>query len=133
MSGTAPEVPPITMPERAAVRRFTGRAARGYGATTDPFGRWFSDDPTFDWRLSNLSVDELPILRVMLADLERLDRAIVSAGDGLDTASAAVWTRNPREMQERAALYAVRRRTLCDFLGVAPGEGLRAPGVRLVI
>lgn len=136
MSGavTPPDaVEPLSQAERVDVRRFLGCSVRGYGATMDPFGRWFVDDPTLEWRLSNLSTDELPILREKLADLRILDRAIVTAGEGLDTAQAAVWKRNPAEMTERSRLYAERRADLAAFLGVPTGSGLRSPGVTLVV
>lgn len=129
MSGTVTppaDVPPITQGERADVRRFLGRSVRGYGATIDPFGRTFVEDPTLEWRLSNLTTDELPILRRKLADLNTLDSAIISASDGLDTAKAAVWTRNPAEMAERTRLYTDRRVDLASFLGVNLGTGVRS-------
>ncbi len=124
---------PLSEAERVDVRRFLGHAVRGWGPTMDPFGRWFSQDPTLEWRLSNLSVDELPVLRAKLADLARLDAAIVAAGDGLDTASAAVWTRNPAEMAERHALYQSRRADFAAFLGVPLAGGARVGGIRLVV
>ena len=132
---TAPEdVPPITQAERVDVRRFLGRSVRGYGATIDPFGRTFVEDPTLEWRLSNLTTDELPILRRKLTDLNTLDSAIVAAGDGLDTAKAAVWTRNPLEMAERTRLYTDRRLDLAAFLGVNLGLGIRSAGsIRMVV
>ena len=128
------DVPPITLAERVDVRRFLGRSVRGYGATIDPFGRTFVEDPTLEWRLSNLTTDELPVLRQKLADLNTLDAAIVAASDGLDTAKAAVWTRNPLEMSERNRLYTDRRMDLAWFLGVNLGEGVRSANrVRLVV
>lgn len=130
----SPDVPPLSQAERVDIRRFLGRSTRGVGATLDPFGRWFVEDPTLEWRLSWLTVDELPVLRQKLADLKTLDQAIVAASSGLDTKQAAVFTRNPDEMAERARLYTDRRVDLADFLGVDLGRGLvRGGGVRLVV
>ncbi len=54
-------------------------------------------------------------------------------GETLGTAEAAVWTRNPYEVRERAGLFDDWRRRLCAFMGVPNGPGLGDGSLKLVV
>lgn len=75
-------------------------------------------------RLTNLSAAEEAVVVQYLTQLATLEAAIPAVGADLDTDQAAVWTRNKNQLGETAALYALWRRRLCGFIGVAPGPDL---------
>lgn len=78
-------------------------------------------------RLSNLSASEESVLiNTYLTNLNALESAIVAAAANLDTDSAAVWTHNKNEVQDRERLFDSWRRRMCAFLGFAPGPGLNS-------
>ncbi len=87
---------------------------------------------TLEHRLNNLRPEEATtIINVYLANLTVLESAIPAISELLSTAQAAVWTRNPHEIAERSGLFDGWRRRLCDYIGFAPGPGLRS-GNRIV-
>ena len=123
----------FTESERTDIRRFCGYPA--YGASDSGFESWrfFQTYGLLEFRMNNLSDSETTVVRRYLATLNALEQAIPSAGDNLDTDQAAVWTRNPDEPRDRAALLDDWRRRLCGFLGVPPGPALSTSGVSLVV
>jgi len=122
--------------QRADVRRFAGYPLSG---TTQPvdddndtvYLRFGLTQMSLHKRLSTLSVVEETVLTTYLTQLALLESALIGAGDNLDTASAAVWTRNPDEVADRAGLFDRWRHALCEFLGLPPGPALRAGGCRV--
>lgn len=104
--------------ERTDARRFLGYPAHGADLSGSMSGG------AVEYRLSNLSGAEEAVLRQYLATLAGLEQAIPETGAGLDTASAAGWVRNPRELVDRERLFDQWRRRMCAFLGVSPGAAL---------
>ncbi|GBQ63858.1 hypothetical protein AA103196_0716 [Ameyamaea chiangmaiensis NBRC 103196] len=113
------------MSELTDLRRYCGYPAVGSTASGEGSWRFFSIYGALEWRLQNLSPSEMLQSRALLDQLAPLEQAIGGASAGLDTAAAATWTRNPRELEERISLYAYTRRRLCGFLGVPAGPDLR--------
>jgi len=110
--------------EKTDVRRFLGYPARGGDLSGNVAWGLFPTSGTVEFRLNNLSGSEEGVLREYLTTLAGLERAIPEAGAGLDTASAAGWVRNPKELLDRERLFDQWRRRLCSFLGVPPGAAL---------
>lgn len=125
----------LTEAELTDCRRFLGYGA--FGAARGAHGGWwfYQAAAAVDVRLQTLSDSEVGVLRGYLGTLGALEAAIPGAADGLDTASAAGWVRNPAEVAERERLFDNWRRRLAGFLGVQPGPDLRAGGntVALVV
>lgn len=114
----------FTDAERTDIRRFCGYPA--YGNGTDGYQGWRFNQAygAMEFRISHLSGAEEAVTRQYLLQLVLLERAVPAASDTLDTAEAAVWTRNPDELADRLRLLDDWRRRLCAFLGVPPGPGL---------
>ena len=123
----------FTDAQKTDVRRYCGYPAYGAGASGFQGWRFFQAYGLLEYRLNNLSDAETVVVDTYLATLITLEAAVTGAGARLDTAQAAVWTRNPAEVRERAALFDDWRRRLCAFLGVPPGPGLGDGAVRLVV
>ena len=106
------------------IRRFCGYAAYAH------FGWVFEEEyATLELRLANMAPEEeAVIIGNYLVNLPVLEAAIVSASDNLDTDQAAVWYHNKDEVADRQALYNLKRRELCAFIGVKPGRGLGQGG-----
>ncbi|AQS87915.1 hypothetical protein AA101099_1520 [Neoasaia chiangmaiensis NBRC 101099] len=115
---------PLAEAEKTDLRRFCGYPAIGAAASGEGSWRFFTAYGSFEWRMNNLSVSELVQTRQYLSQIYPLETALLNVSAGLDTAEAAVWRRNPDEMRERAALFAMWRRRLCGFLGVPAGPDL---------
>jgi len=115
---------PLQSAELVDARRFCGYPAYGAGASGFQSWRFFTAYGMLEFRLANLSDDEIKIVRNYLAQLGALEAAIVGAADNLDTDKAAVWTRNPGEVADREALFTAWRARLCGFLGVPLGPAL---------
>lgn len=125
----------LTETEKVAVRRHAGYPAYGEGSAGFQNWRFFQAYGLMEFRLRNLSAEEETVLKtVYLARLDGLETAILQTGDNLDTAAAAVWTRNPNEQRDRESLYRSFRIKLCGFLGIPPGEALEGcNSMRLVV
>ncbi len=123
----------FTEAERTDIRRHCGFPA--YGAGTAGFQGWrfYQVYGLFEYRLNYLTGSEEAVVRQYLMTLARLEMAVPAAGESLDTAKAAMWTRNADEMRERRRLFDDWRRRLCGFLGVPPGPALGDGGVALVV
>ncbi len=110
--------------EKTDARRFLGYPAHG-ADLSGAMSWWFVQaGGSLEYRLGNLTASEEAVLRGFLQTLAGLEQAIPDTGAGLDTASAAGWVRNPRELQDRERLFDQWRRRLCGFLGVPPGANL---------
>jgi hypothetical protein len=110
--------------EKTDVRRFCGYPAYGAGVAGNMGWRFYQAYGAMEYRLNNLSPSEESVLRNHLAHLRAFEAAIPHAAENLDTDSAAVWTRNASEMQDRQRLERDWGRRLCGFLGLAPGPAL---------
>lgn len=131
----------LTDQERVDIRRFCGYPM--YGGVPSGFQsyRFFQNYGTLEYRMTNLSATEETTLRSIYLtgpnNLYTLEQAVTSASDNLDTDVAAVWTHNKNEVRDRMRLYNLRRRDLCGFLGIPPGDSLAGQGdgasIRLVI
>ncbi len=119
--------------QKTDIRRFCGYPAYGAGAAGFQGWRFFQAYGLLEYRLTNLSAAEEAVASTYLATLATLETAVTEAGNALNTAQAAVWTRNPDEVRERTALFDGWRRRLCAFLGVPPGPGLQNAGLALVV
>jgi hypothetical protein len=123
----------LTDAQRIDIRRWMG-----YPSLADDeldFVRWTSrySSMTLTERLDALTSTEQTILVARFLDkLDTLEDAVTSAGDNLDTLEAGPWKANPREVQQRTALFKQLRRDLCAFLGFEPGPGLGPGGIQLM-
>lgn len=123
---------PLSDAERVDVRRFCGYPA--YGAGTSGFQSWrfFEAYGTLEFRLTNLAVSELQVVRQYLATLYTLEAAVPAAASNLDTDEAAVWKHNRTEVTERANLFDNWCRRLVLFIGVPAGPALRRDAIIVV-
>jgi hypothetical protein len=124
---------PFSDQERTDIRRHCGYPAYGAGNSGFQGWRFYQVYGLLEYRLNFLSGSEEAVVRQYLATLATLEAAVPAASGGLDTAQAAVWTRNPLEVQERQRLFDDWRRRLSGFLGVPPGPALGDGGVSLVV
>lgn len=118
---------PLTAAETGDARRFAGYSvAAAFGLQgLDVQGSSIALDAV----LAALTDGQCITARtVYLAPLTALEASLFLASDGLDTAKAAVWTRNPAEMAEREALFMATRRRFCAWLGIPPGDGVFVGG-----
>ena len=129
MSGTTG----FTDAQKTDVRRYCGYPAYGAGAAGFQGWRFFQAYGLLEFRLNNLAPAEVAVVGNYLTTLATLEFAVTEAGSRLDTAEAAVWTRNPYEVRERAALFDDWRRRLCGFLGLPPGPALGDGTLTLVV
>lgn len=130
-SSTTPAA--FTAAQATDIRRYCGYPAYGAGAAGFQGWRFFQAYGLLEFRINNLSGAEATVVLTYLATLATLEVAITEAGSRLDTSEAAVWTRNPYEVRERAGLFDDWRRRLCAFLGVPPGPGLGDGTLALVV
>lgn len=125
----------FTEAEKTDIRRYCGYEAFG-SQPVQAFGhRFYTWYGTLEFRMNNfLDTEEAVIRTTYLANLRTLETDIVAAAGNLDTAVAAVWTRNKDEVRDRMRLFDDWRLRLCDFVGVPPGPGLkRSGGLELVV
>ena len=120
--------------DKTDARRFCGYPAIGSGADGNAGWRYFQAYGELEYRLAHLSASEEAVLGRYVATLRALEQAVLDAAGNLDTESAAVWSRNPKEVGDRTSLLDDWRRRLCAFLGVPPGQPLmRSTTVPLTI
>ena len=120
--------------DKTDARRFCGYPAFGNATGGNAGWRYFQAYGELEYRLANLSPSEEAVLGRYLSTLRALEQAVVDAAGNLDTAQAAIWSRNPREVADRTSLLDDWRRRLCAFVGVPPGQSLaRSTTVPLAI
>ena len=124
---------PLTDAEKVDIRRFCGYPAYGAAPAFLQSWRFFQVYGLLEFRLNNLSAAEAAIARRYLGTLTTLELAVPASSDNLDTNEAAMWTRNPNELDERLRLLDGWRRRLCGFLGVKPGPALPGTTPALVV
>lgn len=116
----------LTEAEKTDTRRFCGYPAlAGQQALLG--------NAALEYRMDHLSDPEQAVLRDHLTTLRDLEKAIPAAAANLDTAQAAVWTRNPNELRDRAALFDSWRRRLSAFIGVPTGPAMTNAGVTIIV
>jgi hypothetical protein len=120
----------LTDAQMTDVRRYMGYQLVG---TTMPitgdqdlvYGRFGMVIMSLYTRLTTLTASEESVLiNTYLTNLYALETAIPTTSDNLDTAQAAVWYHNARELADRDRLFDSWRRRMCEFIGFAPGPGL---------
>lgn len=128
----------LTAQQTADVRRFAGYPSLGTDTPADA-----SRDFAYGWvspgvwqtlftRLENMPPEtENTLISVYLSALYKLEAAIVSASDNLDTDQAAVWKRNRNEVSDRTNIFDQWRRRMCNLIGIAPGPYLGEGGLRI--
>jgi hypothetical protein len=122
----------FTDQQKTDIRRFCGYPA--YGASAAGSGwRFFTAYGALEYRMNNLSSNEVAVVVTYLATLTQLEMAVPGASENLDSDAAASWTHNGNEVADRLRLLDSWRRRLCAFLGVPPGEGLGQAGLSLVV
>ena len=105
----------MTDAEKTDARRFCGYPA--YGAAPAGFDlRFYQVYGLLEFRLNNLSCEEIRVVRRYLGTLNVLEIAVPRSAENLDTDIAAVWTRNRDEPRDRIRLFDDWRRRLCGFL-----------------
>jgi hypothetical protein len=120
---------PWTFAEITDIRRYCGYPA--YAA----FGYMFEGvgNANLDSQLANMSDQEQAVIRTkFLPNLATLESNVMLSQTNVGTDEAAVWKRNPRELQDRVAAYRYMRRELCHHCGVHPGPGLGKGGGSVV-
>jgi hypothetical protein len=124
---------PLSESERVDVRRFCGYPA--YGAPPDGTQSWrfFQVYGLLEFRMTNLSVPEIAVVRRYLATLHSLELAVPGVSDNLDTDQATTWARNKDELTDRLRLFDGWRRRLCGFIGVPSGPALTSGTAALIV
>ena len=124
---------PLLDSEKVDIRRFCGYPAYGSGATGMQSWRYFQIYGLLEFRLVNLSISELVIVRRYLGTLTALEAAVPGTSDNLDTDEASMWTRNKDELADRIRLLDEWRRRLCGFLGITTGPALSKGTASLIV
>lgn len=119
--------------EKVDIRRFCGYPAYGAAPTGMQSWRYFQAYGMLEYRLTNLSVAEIVVVRRYLGTLGMLELAVPAASDNLDTDQASMWTRNKNELPDRMRLLDDWRRRLCGFFGIAAGPALRSGSPSLIV
>ncbi|MEQ1694775.1 MAG: hypothetical protein ABL901_02945 [Hyphomicrobiaceae bacterium] len=125
----------FTDAEKVKLRRFMGYPAYGEGNNQFQSWRYFTSYGTLEFKFNHMTADEEAETRSFLTRIQTLYDDIFGARANMDTASAAIWTRNPIEVAERRALYDMQRSELCNFLGQPRGPhfGGRSYNTQIVI
>lgn len=80
----------------------------------------------FENRLRGLTVTEEASARATLVETLAIEASMFTMNSGLDIDHAAVYKRNPLEMQERLQLLGWYRQKLLTVLGAVAGPGMAA-------
>jgi hypothetical protein len=126
-------VNPLSDAEKVDIRRFCGYPAYGAAPAGMESWRFFQAYGLLEFRLTNLSLPEMGVVRRYLGTLQALELAVPAAAANLDTDQASIWTRNKTEMSDRMRLLDDWRRRLCGFLGVPPGAALPSGVTSLIV
>lgn len=78
------------------------------------------------------AVEEEALVVRYLTPLASLEADLLASTGNMDTQAAGPWISNPREVQERTAMYNKWRRDMCGFLGIPPGPALGSGGISVV-
>jgi hypothetical protein len=119
--------------EKVDIRRFCGFPVCGTARSSTVPATYFQSYGTLEFRMANLSVSEIAVVRRYLNSLTSLEIAIPAAAENLDTDEASVWSRNKSEVDDRIRLFDEWRRRLCGFLGVVAGPAFRNNNFSLIV
>jgi hypothetical protein len=111
--------------EKTDIRRYMGYPMFGDEATQGFGHRFLHHWGLVEYRMNHALPAEEAVIRDHLTKLKQLETDTFDVRGNLDTASAAVWTRNEAEQAERERLYRTWRLRLCQFFGVPGGPGLQ--------
>jgi hypothetical protein len=123
----------FTDQQKVDIRRYCGYPAYGAAPDGNMGWRFFTAYGALEYRMNNLSSNEVAVVLTYLATLSQLETAVPAASDNLDSDAAASWTHNRNEVADRLRLFDGWRRRLCAFMGLPPGEGLGLGGLSLVV
>jgi hypothetical protein len=123
----------FTNAQRVDIRRYCGYPAYGVGAIGFQGWRFFQAYGLLEYRMTNLAPEEETVVLGYLTQLQSLEADLPATALRLDTAEAAVWTRNPNELRERSRLFDDWRRRLCGFFGLPPGPALGDGQIAVVV
>jgi hypothetical protein len=119
--------------EKVDIRRFCGYPAYGAAPTGMQSWRYFQAYGLLEFRLTNLSEQEVVVVRRYLGNLTVLETAVPTVSESLDTDQASMWTRNKDEVTDRIRLFDEWRRRLCGFIGVPVGPALTSGTISLSV
>lgn len=124
----------LTNAEKVEVRRYCGYNMIG-STPIQQFGWRFSPQyGQMEFLMNNMSFDEETTVRTTyLPQLRLLETDIPAIRQNLDTARAAVWYWNTKEIRDRERLFNDWRRSLCQFLGIVTGPGLSAGNISFAV
>lgn len=115
----------FTDAQKIQIRKYCGYPLLG-GVPNPNFGfRFFQAYGDLEFRLINMApAEELEVITNYLVKLPQLENDVFNVRLNSDTAQAAVWYRNPKELNERENNYDKWRKWLCDFVGCQYGPYL---------
>lgn len=117
----------------ANIRRMCGYPALGDGNAVFAFPWIMRTYQALEYRLQHMIAPEMATVRMMVNELLAAETALWGARNNMDTAQAAVWTRNPNEYRDRRNAWNAQRRDLCGTLGISPGPDLGNGGLQRVV
>lgn len=124
----------ITDAQKVDLRRLMGYPAYGGGDAGFNNWRFFQAYGLIEFRFLHMTSDEETVVLDHLTKCLQLETDIYGVRENIDTAAAAVWTRNPDELRERVALLNYWRNRICQFFGVPAGPHMGGSrNVQLVI
>ena len=83
--------------------------------------------------MNNLAPAEYQNVRYLLSLLYPIETALAAMYSTINVQVAAVFTRNPKELQDRKQQFNYQRRELCSVVGIPPGPQLGEDGIRFVV
>lgn len=115
----------FTNAQKIQIRKYCGYPLLG-GVPIPNFGfRFFQAYGDLEFRLINMAPEEeFEVISNYLVKLPQLETDVFNVRLNSDTAQAAVWYRNAKELKERESNYDKWRKWLCDFMGCQYGPYL---------
>ncbi len=124
----------FTDAQKVQIRRYCGYPSFGSVPIPNFAWRYSVQYGDLEFRMNNLSADEQNIvLTIYLAKLPTIEDDIYQVRENIDTARAAVWYRNARELKERVELFDYWRKKLCDFIGAEYGPEIQKKTFSIVV
>lgn len=116
---------PLTLSDqdKVDVRRHTGYGAFGSTDSSRSLMYWhfFPEFTMLEYRMNNLADEEVSQIQIYLSQCNQLETDMFGARENLDTAKAAVWTWNDKEVHDRMELYTIARKMMLSMLMLPPG------------
>lgn len=114
---------PLTSENMVDVRRHTGYGFFGStGNVSLMYYRYFPQYNTLEYRLNNLSDDEISVLQDnYLPKLNQLENDLYTMREAMIVDKAAVFTRNKDEPSDREDLLTYYKKLLLSVLQIPPG------------